>query len=57
MQEMARARIAKQEEIAKLAKIRKQRNEDLLQGGILILIFLVLVPAIVGGLGYMLMNR
>jgi hypothetical protein len=56
MEEMAKARVAKQEEIAKIAKLKKERNEDLLQAGILLLIFLVLVPAIVGALGYMLMH-
>jgi len=57
MAEMAKARVAKQEEIARLVRLRKQRNEELLQAGILILIFLVLLPAIVGGIGYMVINR
>ena len=57
MAEMAKARTAKQEEIAKLVRLRKKRNEELLQAGILILIFLVLVPAIVGGIGYILINH
>ena len=57
MEEMAKARVAKQEEILKLAKLRRQRNADLLQAGILILIFLVLVPAIVGSIGYILINH
>ena len=57
MQEMANARRAKQEEIAKLVKVRAKRNKELRQIAMVLLICLALVPAVVGGIVYMLMNR
>tara|TARA_R110001592_G_scaffold6018_2_gene32617 strand:- start:404 stop:856 length:453 start_codon:yes stop_codon:yes gene_type:complete len=57
MQEMANARRAKQEEIAKLVQIRAKRNKELRQIAMVLLICLALVPATVGGIVYMLMNR
>tara|TARA_R110002074_G_scaffold66656_3_gene157330 strand:+ start:519 stop:971 length:453 start_codon:yes stop_codon:yes gene_type:complete len=57
MQEMANARKAKQDELARLALLRKQRNKELRQLGMIVLLCLALVPAVVGGIVYMLMNR
>ena len=57
MQEMANARKAKQEEIAKLVQVRAKRNKELRQIAMVLLICLALVPATVGGIIYMLMNR
>ena len=57
MQEMANARKAKQEEIAKLVQVRAKRNEELRQVVMVLLICFTLVPATVGGIVYMLMNR
>jgi len=57
MQEMANARRAKQEEIAKLTKQRAKRNKELRQVAMIVLLCLALVPAVVGGIVYMLMNR
>ena len=57
MQEMANARRAKQEEIAKLVQVRAKRNKELRQIAMVLLICLALVPATVGGIIYMLMNR
>ena len=57
MQEMANARRAKQEEIAKLVQVRAKRNKELRQIAMVLLICLALVPATVGGIVYMLMNR
>ena len=57
MQEMANARKAKQEELAKLVKVRAKRNKELRQLAMIVLLFLALVPAVVGGIIYMLMNR
>jgi preprotein translocase subunit Sss1 len=57
MQEMANARKAKQEELAKLVKVRAKRNKELRQLAMIVLLCLALVPAVVGGIIYMLMNR
>jgi hypothetical protein len=57
MQEMANARRAKQEEIAKLVQVRAKRNKELRQIAMVLLICLALVPATVSGIVYMLMNR
>ena len=57
MQEMANARKAKQEELAKLVKVRAKRNKELRQLAMVVLLCLALVPATVGGIVYMLMNR
>jgi len=57
MQEMANARKAKQEELAKLVKVRAKRNKELRQLAMIVLLCLALVPATVGGIVYMLMNR
>ena len=57
MQEMANARKAKQEELAKLVKVRAKRNKELRQLAMIVLLCLALVPAVVGGIVYMLMNR
>ena len=57
MQEMANARKAKQDELARLALLRKKRNKELRQLGMIVLLCLALVPAVVGGIVYMLMNR
>jgi len=57
MQEMAKARKAKQEELAKLVKVRAKRNKELRQLAMIVLLCLALVPAVVGGIIYMLMNR
>ena len=57
MQEMANARKAKQEELAKLVKVRAKRNKELRQRAMMVLLCLALVPATVGGIVYMLMNR
>jgi|TARA_R110002049_G_scaffold5808_1_gene38807 thioredoxin-like negative regulator of GroEL len=57
MQEMANARKAKQEELARLALLRKKRNKELRQLGMIVLLCLALVPTVVGGIIYMLMNR
>ena len=57
MQEMANARKAKQEELAKLVKVRAKRNKELRQLAMVVLLCLALVPAVVGGIIYMLMNR
>ena len=57
MQEMANARKAKQDEFARLALLRKKRNKELRQLGMIVLLCLALVPAVVGGIVYMLMNR
>ncbi len=57
MQEMANARKAKQEELARLTLLRKRRNKELRQLGMIVLLCLALVPTVVGGIIYMLMNR
>lgn len=57
MQEMANARKAKQEELAKLVKVRAKRNKELRQLAMVVLLCLALVPAVVGGIIYMLTNR
>ena len=57
MQEMANARKAKQDELAKLALLKKKRHKELRQLGMIVLLCLALVPAVVGGIIYMLMNR
>ena len=57
MQEMANARKAKQDELARLALLRKKRNKELRQLAMIVLLCLALVPAVVGGIIYMLMNR
>ena len=57
MQEMANARRAKQEEIAKLTKQRAKRNKELRQVAMIVLLCLALVPAVVGGIVYMLIDR
>ena len=57
MQEMANARKAKQDELARLALLRKKRNKELRQLGMIVLLCLALVPAVVGGIIYMLTNR
>ena len=57
MQEMANARKAKQEELAKLVQVRAKRNKELRQLAMIVLLCLALVPAVVGGIIYMLMNR
>ena len=57
MQEMANARKAKQIEIAKLTQQKVKRNKELRQIAMVLLLCLALVPAVVGGIVYMLMNR
>jgi|TARA_R110002072_G_scaffold70016_4_gene169523 hypothetical protein len=57
MQEMANARKAKQEELARLAILKRKRYKELRQLGMIVLLCLVLVPTVVGGIIYMLMNR
>jgi len=57
MQEMANARKAKQIEIARLTKQKVKRNKELRQIAMVLLLCLALVPAVVGGIVYMLMNR
>jgi len=57
MQEMAAARKAKQEELARLVLLKKKRYKELRQLGMIVLLCLVLVPTVVGGIIYMLMNR
>ncbi len=57
MQEMANARKAKQEELATLVKDTAKRNKELRQLAMIVLLCLALVPAVVGGIIYMLMNR
>jgi len=57
MQEMANARKAKQEELARLAILKKKRYKELRQLGMIVLLCLALVPTVVGGIIYMLMNR
>ena len=57
MQEMANARKAKQEELARLAVLKKKRYKELRQLGMIVLLCLALVPTVVGGIIYMLMNR
>ena len=57
MQEMANASKAKQDELARLALLRKKRNKELRQLGMIVLLCLALVPTVVGGIIYMLMNR
>ena len=48
MQEMANARKAKQEEIARLGRQRAARNKELRQIGLIVLICLIVVPLAVG---------
>ena len=57
MQEMANARKAKQEELARLAILKRKRFKELRQLGMIVLLCLALVPTVVGGIIYMLMNR
>lgn len=57
MQEMANARKAKQEELARLAVLKRKRYKELRQLGMIVLLCLALVPTVVGGIIYMLMNR
>jgi len=57
MQEMANARKAKQDELARLALLKKKRYKELRQLGMIVLLCLALVPTVVGGIIYMLMNR
>jgi len=57
MQEMANARKAKQIEIARLTKQKVKRNKELRQIAMVLVLCLALVPAVVGGIVYMLMNR
>ena len=57
MQEMANARKAKQDEIARLVILKKKRHKELRQLGMIVLLCLALVPTVVGGIIYMLMNR
>ena len=57
MQEMANARKAKQDEIARLVILKKKRYKELRQLGMIVLLCLALVPTVVGGIIYMLMNR
>ena len=57
MQEMANARKAKQDELARLALLKKKRNKELRQLGMIVLLCLALVPAVVGGIIFMLTNR
>ena len=57
MQEMANARKAKQEELARLAILKRKRYKELRQLGMIVLLCLALVPTVVGGIIYMLMNR
>ena len=57
MQEMANARKAKQDELARLAILKKKRYKELRQLGMIVLLCLALVPTVVGGIIYMLMNR
>ena len=57
MQEMANARKAKQDELARLALLKKKRNKELRQLGMIVLLCLALVPVVVGGIIFMLTNR
>ncbi len=57
MQEMANARKAKQEELARAAAKNKKFWKDMRQIGMLVLLVVVLVPAAVGGLLAWLTNR
>jgi hypothetical protein len=48
MQEMANARKAKQQELARLVRQKAARNKELRQIGLIILICLIVVPLAVG---------
>ena len=57
MQEMANARKAKQEELARAVVARRQFRAQMTQYFLVFMVVLVLVPATVGGLLAWLMNR
>jgi len=57
MAEMANARKAKQEELARSVRAREKFKKELTQYALIFMVIIVLVPATVGGLLAWLINR